>query len=246
MPPDALPTLAVAAGLAGVHLALGRMSGMGGRGNAALLSAAGGISVAYVFVHLLPRLAEIQDVLGEHVAGPIRFLESHAYLLALVGLTVFHGLERHAQHVRHGRRATGGVDLVIDQAAWLHLIPYAVYNAIVGYLLHERMAPGADELLLFGFAMAVHFAVVDRVLREHYGDLYHRSGRFVVAGALLGGWIVSLWARISEPAIGLLLAFLAGSVVLNVLRAEVPADRSGSFWAFAAGAAGYTALLMLA
>src|SRR5262245_34790798 len=50
------------------------------------LSTAGGISIAYVFVHILPELAHHQDVFLTH-AGPIRFLgdsERDVYFAALV------------------------------------------------------------------------------------------------------------------------------------------------------------------
>lgn len=40
-------------------------------------------------------------------------------------------------------------------------------------------------------------------------------------------------------------AFLGGGVVLNVLKEEVPSERQSRFWAFAAGAAGYAALLLM-
>jgi hypothetical protein len=42
-----------------------------------------------------------------------------------------------------------------------------------------------------------------------------------------------------------LFAFLAGGVVLNVLKEELPEERESRFWAFALGAASYTALLLV-
>jgi len=42
-----------------------------------------------------------------------------------------------------------------------------------------------------------------------------------------------------------LVAFLAGSVVLNVLKEELPEYRESQVWAFAMGCAGYTALLLI-
>jgi hypothetical protein len=45
------------------------------------LSVAGGVSVAYVFMHLLPELAEHQELIGERArnAGLLGAIESHAY-----------------------------------------------------------------------------------------------------------------------------------------------------------------------
>ncbi len=41
----------------------------------------------------------------------------------------------------------------------------------------------------------------------------------------------------------MLIAFLAGGVVLNALKEELPKGRESCFAAFLSGAAGYTALL---
>ena len=41
------------------------------------------------------------------------------------------------------------------------------------------------------------------------------------------------------------LALLAGSVVLNVIKDELPDERESRFWAFAAGTGGYAVLLLI-
>jgi hypothetical protein len=44
--------------------------------------------------------------------------------------------------------------------------------------------------------------------------------------------------------VSLLLAFVAGGIVLNVLKEELPRERESRFWAFAFGAAFYSVLLL--
>lgn len=61
---------------------------------------------------------------------------------------------------------------------------------------------------------------------------------------MLGGWAVSAVAKVGENALGMLLAFLAGSVVLNVLKEELPEDRQSRFGPFLLGAVVYAALLL--
>jgi hypothetical protein len=46
-------------------------------------------------------------------------------------------------------------------------------------------------------------------------------------------------------AVSLLLAFLAGAIVLNVIKEELPAERESRFWAFGVGVVGYTVVLLL-
>lgn len=75
--------------LAVVHLAANRLRFLDVVPRSRWLSVAGGISVAYVFVHLLPELNEAQETLDEAASGALPFLEAHAYLVALVGLGAF-------------------------------------------------------------------------------------------------------------------------------------------------------------
>ena len=51
-------------------------------------------------------------------------------------------------------------------------------------------------------------------------------------------------AEISDLALALLIAFLAGGIILNVLKEELPEERDSRFGAFAFGAAAYAILLL--
>jgi hypothetical protein len=44
--------------------------------------------------------------------------------------------------------------------------------------------------------------------------------------------------------LAVLFAFLGGVVILNVIKEELPQEQESLFWAFALGAALYTALLL--
>ncbi len=67
----------------------------------------------------------------------------------------------------------------------------------------------------------------------------------MLAAAIFLGWLLGLLTAISEAALAVLLAFLAGAVILNVLKEELPEERESRFWAFALGAGMYTALLLM-
>src|SRR5829696_9068335 len=53
----------------------------------------------------------------------------------------------------------------------------------------------------------------DHGLREHHKDAYLRKGRWVLAAAVVLGWVVGLLTEIPEVAIAVLTAFLAGGVI---------------------------------
>ncbi len=179
--------------------------------------------------------------MGEGLA----FLERHVYLLALVGLIVFYGLERAAKTSHRPHREARVEDRASGDVFWVHIGSFAIYNAIIGYLLLHRIATGLEALVLFFIAMALHFVVNDYGLREDHKDLYTRIGRWVLAGAVLVGWLVGLVVEIPEPAIAVLIAFLSGGIILNVLKEELPRERESRFWPLALGAAVYAAILLV-
>jgi hypothetical protein len=242
----ALLSLALVAALAAVHLFSGRMRFLDVFPRSRWLSAAGGVSVAYVFVHLLPDLAEEQETVREAVGESFTFIEYHVYLVALVGLATFYGLERAAKVSRGRRRRAGGEDATGAGVFWLHTASFALYNALIGYLMLHREEPGLGSLALFAFAMGVHFVVNDFGLREDHKGVYDRAGRWVLAAAIFAGWAVGILSEVSEAAIAVLFAFLAGGVVMNVLKEELPEERESRFWAFALGAALYAVILLAA
>jgi hypothetical protein len=123
---------------------------------------------------------------------------------------------------------------------------FALYNALIGYLMLHREEPGVGRLILFALAMGVHFVANDFGLREDHKGAYDRAGRWALAAAVLAGWAVGLLCDISEAALAVLFAFLAGGVVMSVLKEELPEGRESRFWAFALGAAIYSAVLLAA
>ncbi len=66
----------------------------------------------------------------------------------------------------------------------------------------------------------------------------------MLAAAVVLGWAAGAVTEVPEAFLGLLLAFLAGGVILNVMKEELPAERESRFSAFVLGAAGYTVVLL--
>jgi len=64
----------LAVGLAGVHLFSSKLRFLDVTPRSIWLSIAGGISVAYVFAHILPDLAEEQETIRETVGEGFSFL----------------------------------------------------------------------------------------------------------------------------------------------------------------------------
>jgi hypothetical protein len=231
--------------LAGLHLAAPHIRRLPLVPEHATASFAGGLAVSYVFLHLLPELAEgnreLREVLSESgERSPLLGLE--IFLVALVGFVAFHGLERLAERSRTGGAGTGDAGVFR-----LHLASFMIYNGIIAYTLPLDWRTSIPFAILFTVAIGLHFVLSDRGLEEHYGDRFDRwPPRLLLAGSLLVGWaLASLFAPTSSIVVSLLTAFLAGSILLNVFKEEIPSTRRSHFGWFTAGAASYALLLGL-
>ena len=230
-----------AVGLAAVHLFAGQLRFLDVIPRSRWLSMAGGVAVAYVFIHILPEIQNAGETIERSESLLIQF-ENHVYLIALIGLAVFYGLER---FVRTRKARELDEDGEPDGVFWLHIGSFAIYNALIGYLLLHRENPGVVSLATFFVAMALHFFVNDYGLREYHGQAYHRFGRWVLAAAVILGLFIGYVVELADLLLSVLFAFLAGGVILNVMKEELPSGRQSRFWPFAAGAVGYTILLLL-
>jgi hypothetical protein len=226
-----------------IHLFAYRIAFLAGIPRSVWLSVAGGVSVSYIFLHLFPELGEGQEKIEEALAA-LTFLQHHIYLLALVGLSVFYGLERLVVTAKGEKQEKTESGTAGKGIFWLHIGSFAVYNALIGYSLFQREEGPHQEMLLFAIAMALHFIVNDFGLQEHHHDTYSRVGRWVLGAALVSGWAVGFVLVVSEAAVMMVMAFIAGGVILNVLKEELPEERKSRYWAFLLGAGAYAILLL--
>lgn len=236
-----LASFLAALALSSVHVFAKRLHRLNRQPRSRWLSVAGGVSVAYVFIHLLPELARGQEVINSSDLQMFRYLEHHVYLLALLGLATFYGFERmikmHRRKLAPDAPPSAGV-------FWLHISAFAVYNGLIGYLLIRGESNTLVSVVLYCFAMGLHFLVNDFALQHDHKSLFSTRGRWLLAVMPLAGWALGAATEVSELTISALTAFLGGSVILNVLKEELPEERESRFSAFLLGAIGYSLLLL--
>lgn len=212
------------------------------------LSFAGGISVAYIFIEALPELREAQEHLegeGKHLSIPL--FEGHTiFLIALLGLVCFYGLENWAaKSTASHREPAQGSEKKVEGIFWIHLGAFSMYNFVIGYLLLQREKDSFENLLLYAVAMAFHFMVTDYGLHDHFRKAYRRKGRWILVASVLLGWLSSLLVEIPEGNMGLIFSFIAGGIIMNTLKEELPKERESNFFAFLTGTLAYTFFLAL-
>lgn len=221
--------------LCAIHLFANRMYMLGWLWHGRFLSLAGGISFAYVFVSLLPEIAEGQQSVEAALQGFFPYLERHVYVIALLGFLFFYAL-----HSIPANKDPKSFDLPF----WASMGGYVLFNLLIGSAVADPNNPDVKPLYLFTFAMGLHYFVNDHNLREKHKEDYETKGRFVLMGALILGWLAGTELKIPEAVIALLVSFAAGGVLLNVMRYELPQKEQGGILYFNLGAILYTALLL--
>lgn len=233
-------SLIFALGFASIHYCSKYMSLIKDIPRSRILSVAGGIAVSYVFLYLLPELVQhqkrVEQALNEGLGG---FLQNHIYIIALLGLTIFYGLER---MVKSSKKKYG--EIASLKSFWIHISFFFIYNSIIGYLLIREEFKSIWEMFFYFLALGIHFVTIDRSLRKDHKKIYDKYGRISLTVAILFGWGIGSLYKVEDLIISVLVGFLAGGIILNVLKEELPEERESSFLAFALGLISYSILLM--
>ena len=211
-----------------------------------VLSAAAGVSIAYVFVRMLPELNEAGSTfIGATAQRRLPFPELRVYTSALFGFVLYYGLE----HLVKWSQVTGRRDAPGYGAGHpvflLHIGGFAMYGWLVTYLMLRSISERPLPIFLYALAMGLHFLAVDHALRREHGNLYSRPGRQILATAVLAGWLCGVLAEFHKPVVITLLGLVSGGVVMNSMIMELPSEKEGRFWAFCAGAGAYAMLLVV-
>jgi len=238
-------SLSLAIGFALIHFFSKNMTFLSEKPRSRFLSISGGISVAYVFIHLLPELHNYQNKISEEMKeGLLGYMDNHILLVSLFGLVVFYGLENIVKTSKR-KRSSKEVEKVSAGVFWLHISSFFVYNMVIGYLLIREEYTSIWEMFFFFLAMGVHFVINDHSLRSAHRESYDQHGRQLLTAAILLGWGIGAVEEVNELIISLLVAFISGGIILNVLKEELPEERESSFVAFSIGIISYSVLLML-
>ena len=237
-------TLLIAVGLGMVHILGDRFASAMSDSHHRWLSVGGGFTVAFVVLYLLPELDYFRRLLEDHPAT--QQVDDVLYLAVLAGVLVYYGLEHLGYRVRRHGSDGGDGDLGVghDYVFWLHMGWYAVYNVIIGALLLYGEQETVHGLVLYGVAMAIHFSTVDASMRRHHRHVYHRTGRWILAAAVVTGWGLGKVAPVTTAMLAFVMAFVIGGLFINAVKDELPSSQRAKFFPFAAGVVLFTLLLV--
>jgi len=209
------------------------------RDRRSLISFGAGMSIAYVFVYLMPELHGARRAFAESMSIPLRYEGMAIYFIALVGFLVFYGLD----HLRARLRETAESEQT-GLAFRFHIGGFAAYVWLMAYLLVHNLDATTESTVLYTVAITFHFLALDHELRNEYGAAYDRIGRFVLAGMSVFGWVMGLLFPLPLHVLSLLVAFISGAIIMNSTIMELPSEKDGRFIAFMIGGLVYGLILL--
>jgi len=235
---------ALAVGLAAVHLVPSLLEpSLFEQHSDNWVAVTSGITVAYVFVDILPEIHKVAALAMTAAAGVLATVGTHVYVLALVGFLTHHLLEEAAADQHH-------VSEVMERNVfWLRLGLISLFNVVVGLMLaFLHVFFETDHYLLFFVAVAIHFFVGDYGLYEEAPELYKRYARWLAPASLLGGTLIGLLTRWAMPVAGvdaaLIFAFLGGGIIYDAFSNELNTSSESRAAVFTVTALSYGAVLV--
>jgi hypothetical protein len=202
-----------------------------------LISLGAGMSIAYVFVYLMPELHEARTALAESVSVALRYQGKATYYLALAGFLLFYGLS----HFRVRSATTEGPARL---AFRLDIGGFSAYVWVMSYLLVHNIEGGPVAIGLYAMAITFHFLALDHSLQDDHGARYARSGRLILAAMALLGWASAMLLPVPRTLLPLAVAFISGAIIMNSCIMELPTAKGGRFAWFVAGGAVYGLILL--
>jgi len=207
-----------------------------------IVSFGSGLTVAYVFLHMLPELVEGNEAIGKvmnQIDGLTPMTDLAIFIVALVGFNVYYGFELLARKASKSKHSS-------PLGYRLHLAIYCMYNILITYTMPLRVQTGMAFAIVFTIAMGMHFFISDISLRRHFPDYFDVKGHYILLFSLFVGWLIS---AVTEPVnvfySSLLISFLSGSILFNVFKEEIPPENESSYGGFFVGSAIMAVVLIL-
>jgi hypothetical protein len=199
-----------------------------------LLSIGSGMAIAYVFLDILPKLSKHEPLINNAIWQFFPYFERHVYVMALLGFLLFYVVDRSNKFFSHQ-----------PISFYFSLSSYAFLNLLIGYAVVDKDNPEVQPLVLFTVALALHYFAVDFSLAETFKKNYNNIARYILIICLFVGWISGYVFELSAAAVALVSAFIAGGVIMNVMRHELTLEHPTSLPSFIIATGSYGLILLL-
>lgn len=203
------------------------------RSQATLASFAGGAGLAYVTLYLLYELAQegADEIHALVPLGPAP-LES-LFILLLVALAINYVIQMQLQKTP---------DRTDDHRG--HAALFLLYNFLAGGAVVEEARWGGLNLAFYVTALGMHILFNDLFLHHVCASAHTWRWRLALACSPLLGFAFVVALDVPDGLLYLMLAYVAGGTIINVLRLELPAAASFRPMWFVAGIIAYAILVL--
>lgn len=190
-----------------------------------LLSFAAGVSIAYLFLQLLP-----------HIHEATLHLKDLAYISIMLGFASFHLVEKYIyQHAKRKER--------LMELKEVHSIAFFIYYFIMGSVLYFVSSFNAFAGLLFILPILVHAAVGEiSTSSVHESIRNNLSWKLFMSSSTLLGILFFHFMSVPSSVVYVLLGFAVGALFYITIKDLLP-QKSGSPSFFIAGATIYSILI---
>jgi hypothetical protein len=179
------------------------------------LSFSAGVTISYVFVHLIPHLSVQADVIRSDI-------------LSLFGAVIFIGVDKYASTRR-------------NHAFVVQTVALSAYTFIIGYEL--GVAGPLVAVCAYVVSLGLHLVHFSFDNRKVFPELYQHIGLWVLAGSIMAGAVLGPF--LSEVMFNPFAAVLIGGIIFNSLKEEIPQENKSRYLPFLAGAMITLALFLL-
>jgi len=196
-----------------------------------------GIAITYFFLYLLPSLNQRQDTL--RIDWLNLSLPSEIYFVSLIGFTLFYGTMRFIR-----------LSFFQDTRTEKYFSYYLQIGLLTGYMFFSAYVVTASfdsvvTKLFYATALGIHFLAVGNDLYLRYGDKFIKRGRYFITVGILCGGIFSYYVDLMSHVETIIFAFVAGAMILNIVKYKLPTDRELVYPVFIATVIIYSFILII-
>ncbi|MFO7677380.1 MAG: hypothetical protein R6V50_03235 [Thermoplasmatota archaeon] len=195
-----------------------------GRYYVSILSFSAGVSVTYVFLHLLPQFS-------------IAVVESNQllFLALLFGFIFIHLVEKYIyQH--------SSDEIIDNRLEHVNQSISVIYHIILGFVIFEFAQHGLIDAFLLFIPILIFTAVSTLPLRRHSNSIIKFFGsQATLFGVILAfGFVDIIQKNIQNAFIG----FVIGGLIFSVIRHSLPKDKQGKPLLFILGVIIYAPIVL--
>ena len=186
----------------------------------------GGMALSYVFLHLMPEIAEGKEHLGQYT-----------FFVVLLGYLIYYLINLNKR--RNPNRAEVQEYRANLAGVWLYSFIF-----IVGLPDDYQQKP--IHIFLMTIAIGMHLVHEDFELASKHENFFTNRGRYLLALAPILG-LAARWFFLPDSDLfgHIVTSILAGSIIYSVARKEIPNPSRTSLLWFLAGIITYAGLLVL-